>query len=243
MLDHVTIRVADLAAAERFYRTALGAMGVEPSGRGADRIEWDDFHLEAADAEHPPTRNLHVAFAAPSLDLVDEFWRVGIEAGYEDAGAPGRRPQYTPNYYGAFLRDPDGNSAEAVHHDFSESEGLVDHLWIRVPDLERASAFYAAVVDHLGLREGRQWEEGRQFRGARATFSLVDDGAPLTEHLHLAFPAPDRRAVEELHRVATAIGGAGGEPPAERERAGRNRYSAVVFDPAGTSVESVWQRP
>ena len=52
----------------------------------------------------------------PSRAHVDEFWRAGTEAGYRDDGAPGPRPQYSPDYYGGFLLDPDGNSAEAVHH-------------------------------------------------------------------------------------------------------------------------------
>ncbi|HEX6689070.1 MAG TPA: VOC family protein [Solirubrobacterales bacterium] len=241
MFDHIAIRVADLATAERFYGATLGALGVEPTGRDADRVHWDDFLVAAAGPGHPPTRNLHVGFVAPSRERVDEFWRVGVEAGYEDDGAPGERRQYTPGYYGAFLRDPDGNSAEAVHHADVRRGGHIDHLWIRVRDLDAASAFYTAIMRHAGLREGRRWDAGRQFRGAWATFSLVEDGAPLTEHLHLAFPAPDRQAVEDFHRAAVTGGHRDNGIPAERPRPGGGCYAACVLDPDGTEVESIFR--
>jgi catechol 2,3-dioxygenase-like lactoylglutathione lyase family enzyme len=239
MLDHVTVRVADLAASERFYRTALGALGIEPTRNGEDWIAWDDFLLAAADGVHPPTRHLHVGFVASSRDQVDEFWRAGIDAGYQDDGPPGERPQYTPGYYGAFLRDPDGNSAEAVRHDFVRHGGHIDHLWIRVRDLDVASAFFTTIMRYTGLAEGRRWEDGRQFRGARATFSLVADGAPVTEHLHVAFPAPDRQTVDDFHRAAMNAGYLGNRAPGERPQPRPGCYAACILEPNGTSVESV----
>jgi len=239
MLDHVTVRVADLTASERFYRITLGALGIEPTQTGEDWIAWGDFLIAAADGEHPPTRHLHVGFVAPSRDHVDEFWRAGIDAGHQDDGPPGERPQYTPGYYGAFLRDPDGNSAEAVRHDFVRDGGHIDHLWIRVRDLDATSAFYAALMRHAGLREGRRWADGRQFRGACATFSLVADDAPATEHLHLAFPAPDRQTVKDFHRAAMSAGYRDAGPPGERPQLQPGSYAASVLDPNGTNVESV----
>lgn len=239
MFDHVTIRAADRGESERFYRTTLGALEVEPSDVGADKVEWDDFWIVATDSAHPPTANLHIAFVAPSRDHVDEFWHVGRAAGYEDDGAPGERPQYTLGYYGAFLRDPDGNSAEAVHHTDVRRGGHIDHLWIRVRDLKATYAFYATVARHTGLREGRRWDEGRQFRGAWATFSLVADGAPSTENLHMAFLAPDPQTVEDFHRAATLVGPGDSAVPAERPH-GPDCRIASVLDPSGTSVESVF---
>src|SRR5690242_20185584 len=145
MFDHVSIRASDRSASERFYRTTLATLGITPSHVGDDLIEWDDFSIACADAEHPPTRNLHIAFVAPDREHVHAFWKAGVEAGYGDDGAPGERPRYKPGYYGAFLRDPDGNSAEAVHHDDTRRGGHIDHLWIRVGDLEAATSFYAAI--------------------------------------------------------------------------------------------------
>src|SRR5918994_7026865 len=116
MFDHVTIRVSNREESERFYLTVLSTLGIEQTYSGPDFAEWNDFSLAEADAEHAPTKRLHVGFSAPSRAHVDEFWRAGTEAGYADDGAPGPRPEYSDDYYGAFLLDPDGNSAEAVHH-------------------------------------------------------------------------------------------------------------------------------
>jgi catechol 2,3-dioxygenase-like lactoylglutathione lyase family enzyme len=237
VFDHVTIRAADPLASQRFYSTVLSTLGIEPTEEDSEETRWRGFRVEPADPDCPPTRNLHLAFVAPSRQHVDEFWRVGTEAAYEDAGRPGERPQYTPDYYGAFLRDPNGNSAEAVRHRYVRGNGSLDHLWIRVPDLEAAVAFYEAVAPHAGLREGRRWDQGRQFRGARATFSLVDDGAPLTEGVHMAFPAIDMETVDGFHRAALAVGCRDVMAPERRDFA----YSARVLDPSGASVESVFR--
>ncbi len=239
MFAHVTIRAGDRAASMRFYLTGLGALGLEPSHRTADLIAWDDFAILGADQEHPPTRHLHVAFVASSHEHVDAFWRAGMEAGYEDAGAPGERPQYKPDYYGAFLLDPDGNSAEAVDHGDTRRGGHIDHLWIGVHDLDAAEAFYTTIARHTGLREGRRWDRGVQFRGAWATFSLVHDGRPATEQLHVAFPAPDRATVGDFYRAAVAAGYRDNGPPGERARYHEGYFSAYVLDPDGANVESV----
>jgi catechol 2,3-dioxygenase-like lactoylglutathione lyase family enzyme len=113
MFDHVTIRVSDRTASERFYESVLQTLGIEQTHRGAHFAEWDDFSISQAGEEKSVTRRLHIAFAAPSRAHVDEVWRVGTEAGYRDDGAPWPRPQYSEDYYGSFLLDPDGNSAEA----------------------------------------------------------------------------------------------------------------------------------
>jgi catechol 2,3-dioxygenase-like lactoylglutathione lyase family enzyme len=107
-----------------------------------------------------------------------------------------------------------------------------------VRDLDEAQRFYRTIARHAGLREGRAWEAGRQFRGAWASFSLVADGRPATEGLHLAFPAPDRRVVEEFHAAATAAGYRDNGPPGERRYA-PGYYAAYVLDRDGTNVESV----
>jgi hypothetical protein len=118
----------DRAASERFYRIVLGALEIEPTRDDASIIAWDDFAILAADLEHPPTPHVHLAFVAPSREYVDAFWRARVSAGYEDAGHPGDRPQYRPDYYGAFVLDPDGNSAEAVHGDTRPSKTFITQL-------------------------------------------------------------------------------------------------------------------
>jgi catechol 2,3-dioxygenase-like lactoylglutathione lyase family enzyme len=238
MFAHVTIRASDRERSERLYRSVLAELDVAPTRCDGELIAWDDFAILAADSEHQPTRHLHVGFVAPSRAAVDAFWRAGLEVGADSDGEPGERPRYTPGYYGAFLLDPDGNGVEAVVHDDVRRGGNVDHLWIGVRELEDADRFYRTIARHTGLREGRTWDAGRQFRGAWATFSLVADGRPATEGLHLAFPAPDRRTVQDFHAAATTAGYRDNGPPGERRYA-PGYYAAYVLDPDGTNVESV----
>ena len=108
------------------------------------------------DREHPVTRGLHVGFRAPTRAAVDAFWQAGIDAGYRDDGAPGPRTVYGPDYYGGFLLDPDGNSAEAVHDERERPvpDGRIDHLWIRVRDLAASKRFYTTIAPHAGIRLG-----------------------------------------------------------------------------------------
>jgi len=103
VFDHVTIRVPDVDASLRFYRLAFAAPS--PSGEGFH--EWNDFSIWAAETGKPVTRGLHLALVAESRQAVDDWWRAMTGAGHEDDGAPGPRPQYSPDYHGAFVRDPD----------------------------------------------------------------------------------------------------------------------------------------
>jgi catechol 2,3-dioxygenase-like lactoylglutathione lyase family enzyme len=145
-----------------------------------------------------PTRHLHIGFAAQNRQQVDAFWQAGRDAGWADDGAPGPRPQYRPDYYGGFLKDPDGNSVEAVHHGDARRGDCVDHLWIGVGDLAASVAYYAALANHLGLRTGVSIDHGQQFRGAWSTFMLVADGRPPTANLELTFPVPEPLIVQEF---------------------------------------------
>src|SRR5437764_8334364 len=121
----------------------------EPSTDGHG-FEWEDFSISQAGNERQVTHNLHVAFVARSREAVDEWWETMTGAGHPDDGAPGPRPQYSPDYYGGFVLDPDGNSAEAVHHG-SVRSGRIDHLWIRVADVAAARRFYEAIAPYTGL--------------------------------------------------------------------------------------------
>jgi catechol 2,3-dioxygenase-like lactoylglutathione lyase family enzyme len=177
VFDRVTLHVSDLDASRRFYGELLGTLG----------IGWDDFELVQSGAV---TRRLHLGFRAASRAKVDEFWSAGLASGYQDDGAPGERPQYAPDYYGAFLLDPDGNSAEAVHYTGVRTEGTVDHVWFRVADVAASKRFYESIAPDVGFRLGTDTDERVSFRvdQASGTFSAVA-GEP-TENMHLAFRAP-----------------------------------------------------
>ncbi len=237
MFDHVTLGAADREASERFYTTVLRTLGIEPDHSGDALAEWDDFSLAQAGDGRGVTRNLHIGFSAPSRAHVDAFWRAGTAAGYRDDGAPGPRPQYLEDYYGAFLLDPDGNSAEAVHHSAMREEGHIDHVWIRVADLAAARRFYTTVAPHAGFAPGTDTLQRASFDGREGTFSLVS-GDP-TEHLHLAFATDEDQAVDAFWRAATAAGYRDNGPPGERPEYHPGYYAAFVLDPDAHNVEVV----
>jgi len=237
VFDHVTIRASDPEASERFYATVLAPLGIEQADADADLAEWDDFSIYPASVEKPATRGLHLAFVAPSRQHVDEFWRVGTGAGYRDDGAPGLRPQYREDYYGAFLLDPDGNSAEAVHHGALREGGVLDHLWIRVADVAAAKLFYEVVAPHAGLRLAHNAHDRAQYVGESGSFSLVAGDA--AENVHLAFPARENAVVDAFHRAALAAGYRDNGAPGERAVYHPGYYGAFVCDPDGNNVELV----
>jgi len=241
VFDHVGIAVSDLAASERFYRTVLSVLGVEPSHADAELVEWDDWAIGPTDREHPVTRGLHVGFRARDRAQVDAFWQAGIDAGYRDDGAPGPRTHYGPTYYGGFLLDPDGNSVEAVHGDRQDAvpAGRVDHLWIRVRDPQASRRFYTTIAPHAGLRLTHDEPERVQLSGPDYSFSLVRDERPLTEHVHLAFPAREDATVRAFHAAALAAGYEDHGEPGERAVYHPGYYGAFVLDPDGHNVEVV----
>jgi catechol 2,3-dioxygenase-like lactoylglutathione lyase family enzyme len=241
VFDHVAIAVADLGASERFYRTVLSVLGIEPSHADAKLVEWEDWDIGPADREHPLTRGLHVGFRAPSREAVDAFWQAGIDAGYRDDGAPGRSTVDGLDHYGGFLLDPDGNSAGAVHteRDDPVPDGWVDHVWIRVRDLAASKRFYTTIAASAGLELGVDEPDRVQLNGAGHSFSLIDDERPHTEHLHVAFPAQDDATVRSFHAAALAAGYEDHGGPGERAVYHPGYYGAFVLDPDGHNVEVV----
>ena len=237
MFDHVTIRASDREASERFYGTVLRTLGIEQKHADEHYPQWYDFSLAQADEAEPVTRRLHVGFVSPSRAEVDEFWRVGTQAGYADDGAPGPRPQYSDDYYGAFLLDPDGNSAEAVHHGSMRTRGIIDHLWLRVADVAASRRFYELVASYGGFRLRRHTPDRAQFTGESGSFSVVS-GTP-TEQVHIAFPAGENSAVDAFHRAATEAGYRDNGLPGERAVYHAGYYGAFVLDPDGNNVEIV----
>ena len=126
MLDHVSITVTDLGAAENFYDAVMSALGVPKVRKFELRLGYG----ERCDGDHPDRNYLsikigdqpddaparHWCFKAPSRAAVDAFWKAGVANGGTDNGPPGVRLVYHVNYYAAFLIDPSGNRVEAVCH-------------------------------------------------------------------------------------------------------------------------------
>jgi catechol 2,3-dioxygenase-like lactoylglutathione lyase family enzyme len=128
MLDHVSIPAGDFERSARFYDAALAPLGLERIRTPElDGIRIADYGVGdvlafsvGAPMEVPPggwavspLLGMHIAFRAMSRRSVDAFYTAGLEAGGQDNGAPGLR-EYEPNYYAAYLLDPDGHHVEAV---------------------------------------------------------------------------------------------------------------------------------
>jgi catechol 2,3-dioxygenase-like lactoylglutathione lyase family enzyme len=120
MLDHLSIQCADIGASATFYDTVLATLG---GGRIMDfgqEIGYGvppkpDFWIGARQTGEG-FRESHIAFAARDRSTVDAFFAAARQAGAEVLHEPRMWPEYHPNYYGAFVRDPDGNNVEAVCH-------------------------------------------------------------------------------------------------------------------------------
>ena len=118
LIDHIQLVVRDLPASRRFYGALFEVLGL-PIGGEADDYFWvDELFVSTADSKSAQghlTGRHHLAFQAADREMVDAFYKAGLDAGGTDNGAPGERP-YHPGYYAAFLIDPDGNNIEAVFH-------------------------------------------------------------------------------------------------------------------------------
>jgi catechol 2,3-dioxygenase-like lactoylglutathione lyase family enzyme len=124
MIDHVGFSVLDYARAKAFYERALAPLGyrlvmettAQQTGKPAAGFGAGgkpDFWIGGEGKLDKP---LHIAIVAEDRATVDAFYRAALAAGGRDNGSPGVRPQYHPNYYGAFVLDPDGHNIEAVCH-------------------------------------------------------------------------------------------------------------------------------
>jgi catechol 2,3-dioxygenase-like lactoylglutathione lyase family enzyme len=124
MIDHVGFPVSDYARSKAFYSQALAPLGytlimeVGETESGSPAVGFGregkpDFWIGG---EGGLTGVLHIAIVADDRRTVDAFYRAALAAGGRDNGAPGLRPHYHPNYYGAFVLDPDDHNIEAVCH-------------------------------------------------------------------------------------------------------------------------------
>ena len=126
MIDHIGLAVSDLAKARSFYEAALAPLGVSVQMEVTEEMTGGHgAHLGFGVKDNPffwigtgkaASTGVHVAFAARDRATVDAFHAAALAAGGRDNGAPGLRPEYHPDYYGAFVLDPDGNNIEAVNH-------------------------------------------------------------------------------------------------------------------------------
>jgi len=126
MLDHASLAVTDLQRSRQFYDAVLRPLGLVRivdfgNNRGSDYGAAPgsigvEFTITAEPGGVSSSKGSHLCFRSPSRDAVDAFHMAALAWGGRDDGAPGLRPQYHPDYYGAFVLDPDGHRIEAVCH-------------------------------------------------------------------------------------------------------------------------------
>ncbi|MEA3292498.1 MAG: VOC family protein [Pseudomonadota bacterium] len=118
MIDHIGLAISDLAKSQTFYSAALTPLGIDQVMEFGDWVGFGKEHKPefwfgvGREVQYP----MHIAFVAESREQVRRFYDAAIAAGGRDNGAPGIREEYHPNYYGAFVFDPDGHNIEAVCH-------------------------------------------------------------------------------------------------------------------------------
>jgi catechol 2,3-dioxygenase-like lactoylglutathione lyase family enzyme len=120
MIDHMGFGASDYDASMKFFKAALAPLGYTvvmegPPGAGAALGTGGKVILWISPSPQKPA-HLHIALRADTRAEVDAFYRAALAAGGQDNGAPGLRPHYHPNYYGAFVIGPDGHNVEAVCH-------------------------------------------------------------------------------------------------------------------------------
>jgi catechol 2,3-dioxygenase-like lactoylglutathione lyase family enzyme len=122
MIHHFSLGTNDLEKARAFYDPVLKLLGLRLLREDESSLDYGVgmvlFSLETPVDGRPatPGNGVHVAFTAEDPDMVDEFYRIALAHGGTGDGEPGLRPEYNAHYYGAFVRDPDGNKIEAVTH-------------------------------------------------------------------------------------------------------------------------------
>jgi len=238
MFDHITLRVADLPAATRAFTAVLDELEIEQTTSTPSFSVWGNFALTQTDEDHPIARRVHIAFIAPTPAHVDRFARAGINAGFADDGPAGPRPQYADDYYTASLKDRAGNGFEAVHRDGERPKGSIDHVVIRVNDLEASTAFYSTIGPAAGLTIRRQTAERAAFSvGVSGGSFLLIAGDP-TQNVHVAFSGEDD-GVRRFHADATAAGYRSNGEPGERPLYHDGYYAAYILDPNSNNIEVV----
>jgi len=118
IIDHIGLAISDYEQSKTFYTRALAPLGIElmvevQGWAGYGKGEKAAFWFGQDDYVHAP---IHIAFVADSRAKVDQFYKAALAAGAKDNGKPGIRDEYHPDYYGAFVIDPDGHNIEAVCH-------------------------------------------------------------------------------------------------------------------------------
>ena len=266
MFTHFTLGTNDRPRAEAFYAAIMPALGLKLVK------SVDSFFAYGAGPEAPPwlvinppfdglpatwSNGFHIALRAKDDVAVRDFHAAALAAGGIDEGAPGLRPDYAPDYYAAYVRDPEGNKLQAVHYRDGRAAGpcgdVVSHVTLGSNDLARARAFYEGLLTVLGLDRLLEEETTGEdlafgLTGTRLPILFVQrpfDGRPATwgNGAHVSFDAASRGAVRAFHQAALSLGGSDEGGPGLRPIYHANYYAAYVRDPDGNKLQAYCRHP
>lgn len=258
MFTHFVFGSSDPAAAEQFYAAVLPLLGFQRLGGDRSAFAYARSGglpqiVVSRPADGRPFQRgngYHVAFHAGDEETVQRFHAAALAAGGSDEGGPGLRRLYAPDYYGAYVRDPDGNKLQAVTYLDGRAAGpggdVVSHITLGSDDLARSDAFYRGLLAPLGLVRLPAEEtdgEDRAFGHAGCAMPVVFpqrtfDGRPAAPS-HGSYPvlrAPSREAVAAFHRAALRLGGRSLARPADCADAGPPGFGAGIADPEGNAL-------
>jgi predicted lactoylglutathione lyase len=237
VFDHITLRVADLAAVAGAFTTLLDELEIGRTRSTPTLSVWGNFALTQTDEHHPVARRVHIAFIAPTPAHVDRFSQAGVSAGFVADGSTDFGSD-ADHCYAALLRDGAGNSFEAMYREGERPRGNIDLLALRVDDVEASSAFYSTIGAAADLRIRCKSSDRAAFTvGASDGCLLVIAGEP-TQAVHVAFSGRDEN-VRRFHADAIAAGYHSNGEPGERSRYHAGYYAAFVLDPDGNNIEVV----
>ncbi len=254
----------DIARSRAFYDPVLATLGLSLQAayksafayaRAKSTYPW--IYVMRPFDRLPATwgNGTHLALMADSEAAMRAFHETALANGGRDEGAPGLRAHYAPDYYAAYVRDPDGNKLQAVYYGegriMAAGQQGVSHVTLGTNDLERARRFYDGLLAVLDI--GRLYDDGDQGTAYARPGSQKPsvstrrpyDGRPATwgNGSHVAFLAPTRAAVDAFHAEALALGGLDEGAPGLRPQYSETYYGAYVRDPDGNKLQAVCYEP
>ena len=278
MMMHVTLGSNDLEKSARFYDAVMpilnhtrapiglddfvayvpnqGVSGTEATGQVDATGLIAPFLCVCRPYDDQPAsfgNGFHVAWVAMNKASVKAFHAAALANGGTDEGAPGYRAHYSSDYFGAYVRDPDGNKLQAVFYENNRTAGpggtVLSHVTLPFDDLEAGLAFYRPVFASLGIDRHKASETaGEDYAFSKGGMDLPVayiqrpfDGKPSAygNGQHVSFFAETSAQVDKFFNTALKLGALDDGPPGNRPAYTQPYYAAYVRDPSGTKIQAV----
>lgn len=264
VFSHFTLGSNNLKRSRRFYESALSPLDLVYRGDdgvlmlfGSSDKDYPHLFICTPYDGLPATwsNGFHLAFNAMSTNAVESFYEAALANGGIDDGAPGYRTHYAEDYYGAYVRDPDGNKLQAVCYangrSHASSKSVISHITLGLTDLDRERQFYDAVMAVIGLKnlpdEGDDESMGYGYPESDLPVVYVQppfDGRVATwgNGTHVAFHADSHKTVQEFHDTAIRYGGSSDGEPGFRSDYSHPYYACYVRDAVGNKLQAVCRK-